>query len=141
MAIKITDKICIAEDELTFKFSRSSGPGGQNVNKVNTKVTVFFDANACESFSDYHKKKVLTKLAGRADKEGVIKVASQRHRTQKANREAAVERLVELLQDALKRTPVRRKTKVPYGEKQKRLVDKKKRSLLKKQRTKVKLED
>jgi len=141
LAIEITDRISIAEDELTFKFSRSGGPGGQNVNKVNTKVTVFFDVAGCESFSDYHKKKVLTKLAGRADKEGVVKVTSQRHRTQKANRTAAVERLVELLQDALKRTPVRRKTKVPYGEKRKRLEDKKKRSLLKEQRSKVKLED
>jgi len=139
--IEINGRIVISEDELVFKFSRSSGPGGQNVNKVNTKVTLLFDVAGCESFSDIQKRRILNRLSTRANKDGVIKVASQRHRTQKANRTAAVERLSQLLTEALKTRPVRKKTKVPKAAKLRRLEEKKQRSLLKKQRAKIKPED
>jgi len=134
--IEIKEGVFISAEELVFKRSRSSGPGGQNVNKVNTRVTVFFDVSNCQSFSDAQKKRILQKLAGRADKNGVIRVASQRHRTQKANQNAAVERLTELLKHALMRKPVRKKTKVPFSAIQMRLEEKKRRSLLKKERSK-----
>jgi ribosome-associated protein len=124
----------IPEEELVFKFSRSGGPGGQNVNKVNTRVTVFFDVANTASFSDVQKKRILRRLATRADKNGVVRVVSQRYRTQKANRAAAVERLGELLEEAMKRKAVRKKTKVPEYARQKRLEEKKRRSMLKKQR-------
>jgi len=140
MVIEITDKIHIRDDQLVFKFSRSSGPGGQNVNKVNTKVAVFFNVTASENFTEAQKRRILKELAGRADKQGVIKVSSQRYRTQKANRTAAIDRLAELLRCALKRKPVRKKTKVPHSAKEKRLAEKKRRSLLKQQRAKVKLQ-
>ncbi|MHC4750829.1 MAG: alternative ribosome rescue aminoacyl-tRNA hydrolase ArfB, partial [Planctomycetota bacterium] len=91
--IQITSDIFINEDELIFKASRSSGPGGQNVNKVNTRVTLFFDVANCEGFLDIQKRRILTHLVTRADKNGVIRVVSQKFRTQKANREVAVERL------------------------------------------------
>lgn len=136
--IKIGKGKYISEDELTFKASRSSGPGGQNVNKVSSRITLFFDVAKCRSLSDTQKQRILKKCAGRANKNGVIRVASQRHRTQKANREATVERLQRLLADALRTKPVRKKTKVPYSAKQARLKDKKKRSLLKQQRAKIK---
>ncbi|MFA5240142.1 MAG: alternative ribosome rescue aminoacyl-tRNA hydrolase ArfB [Phycisphaerae bacterium] len=126
--------ILIFEDELVFKFSRGGGPGGQNVNKVNTRATVLFDAANSRSFSDEQKKRILEALANRADKAGVIRVVSQRHRTQKANRDAAVERLEELLKVALKKKKARKKTKVPYAARRKRLEKKKQRGLLKKQR-------
>ncbi len=134
--IEITSEISIPEDELVFKASRSGGPGGQNVNKVNTRVTVFFDVTNCQSLSDAQKRRILTRLATRTDKNGVLRVVSQKHRTQKANRRAAVERLQQLLADALKTRPVRRKTKVPYAAKQRRLGEKRRRSLLKRQRDK-----
>ncbi|MDD5327694.1 MAG: alternative ribosome rescue aminoacyl-tRNA hydrolase ArfB [Phycisphaerae bacterium] len=131
----MTDRgISISEDELVFKFSRGGGPGGQNVNKVNTRVTVLFDAANSRSFSDEQKKLILKALANRADKNSVIRVVSQRHRTQKANRNAAVERLEELLTGALKKKKVRKKTKVPQAARRKRLEIKKRRGLLKKQR-------
>lgn len=132
--IEISSGVFISEDELVFKFSRSGGPGGQNVNKVNTRVTVLFDMAGAKSLSDVQKKQILKRLATRADKNGVIRVASQRYRTQKANRRAVVERLAELLREALKKKAVRKKTKVPEAVKRRRLEEKKKRSLLKKQR-------
>jgi len=134
--MEITNDIFICEDELVFKFSRSGGPGGQNVNKVNTRVTLFFDVAKCESFSDVQRQRILKRLATRANKDGIIRVVSQRYRTQKANRRVAVERLQELLREALKKKPVRRKTRVPKAVKQRRLEEKRQRSLLKQQRAK-----
>jgi ribosome-associated protein len=124
----------IEEEKLVFKFSRSGGPGGQNVNKVNTRVTVLFDVAGARGFSDTQKRRILKRLATRANKDGVIRVVSQKYRTQKANREAAVERLGELLRGALKKKAVRKKTKVPEYARQKRMEEKKRRSLLKRRR-------
>lgn len=126
----------IPHDKLSFKYSRSSAPGGQNVNKVNTKVMVFFDVINCGIFSDGEKKQILARLARRASKDGVIHVTSQRFRTQRANRAAAVERLQRLLTEALKTTPVRRKTTIPEHIKKKRLEEKRQHGLLKQQRVK-----
>ena len=134
--IEITSNISISEDELAFKASRSGGPGGQNVNKVNTRVTLFFDVSGCESLSDTQKRRILTRLATRTDKNGVLRAVSQKHRTQKANRRAAVERLQQLLAGALKTRPARKKSKVPYAAKRRRLEEKRRRSLLKRQRDK-----
>jgi len=134
--VEITQDISIREDELVFKTSRSGGPGGQNVNKVNTRVTLFFDVTHCESFTETQKRHILTRLSGRANRKGVIRVVSQKHRTQKANREAAIERFQLLLAEALKKRPVRKKTRIPYAINQRRLAEKKRRSQLKQQRAK-----
>ena len=134
--IEIKDGIEISEESIVFKFSRSGGPGGQSVNKVNTRVTVLFDVANCESFSDEQRKRVLTRLSTRANKDGVIRVVSQKFRTQKANRRVVVERLVELLREALKKKPVRKKTKVPEAAKRRRLEEKRRRSMLKRRRAK-----
>jgi len=134
--IEIIDDIFIREDELIFRASRSGGPGGQNVNKVNTRITLFFDVANCENFSDVQKRRILSRLSTRADKNGLVRVASQRFRTQKANRRAAVERLQQLLAEALKTRPVRKKTSIPYAAKKRRLEEKRRRSLLKQQRAK-----
>jgi ribosome-associated protein len=133
--IEIPGDIFINEDELVFKVSRSSGPGGQNINKVNTRVTLFFDVANCGSLSDIQKRRILTRLASRADKNGVLRVVSQKFRTQGANRRAAIERLQQLLTDALKNRPIRKKSNIPYAAKQRRLEEKRRRSLLKRQRS------
>ncbi len=137
--IEITGGTFINEDELVFKVSRSGGPGGQNINKVNTRVMLLFDVANCGSLSDLQKQRILTRLATRSDKNGVLRVVSQKFRTQRTNRNAAVERLQDLLTGALKIRPVRKKSKVPYAAKQRRLEEKRRRSLLKKQRSAKKI--
>jgi ribosome-associated protein len=132
--IEIANGIHIPEDALVFKVSRSSGPGGQNVNKLSTRVTVLLDVGRCVSLSDAQKRRILTRLANRADKDGVIRVVCQKHRTQRANRRGAVERLQQLLAEALKTRPVRVETEVPYAARQRRLDQKRQRGLLKQQR-------
>lgn len=133
--IQIDGHAILSEDELVFKVSRSSGPGGQNVNKVNTRVTLLLNVAASTGFSDAQKRRIREALATRIDKCGVLRVVSQKHRTQEANRRAALERLCELLGEALKPKPVRRKTRVPARARERRLKDKKHRGALKSQRT------
>ena len=132
--LSVGPNAAIDPGQLVFKYSRSSGPGGQNVNKLNTRVTLFLDVTNCATLSPSQKKRILNKLATRADKNGVVRVVSQKYRTQNANRRAAIERLTSLIADALKRKPRRRKTSVPKWANQKRLTEKKKRSKLKKLR-------
>jgi ribosome-associated protein len=132
--IAITDEIHI-EDKIVVKVSRSSGPGGQNVNKVNTRVTLFFDVADCATLSDAQKQRILARLATRADKNGVLRVVSQKFRTQSANRTAAMERLCRLLGEALAPLPVRKRTRAPARAHEKRLEEKKRRSELKRLRS------
>ena len=122
--LKIRKEIEIDESQLSFKFTRSSGPGGQNVNKVNTRVTVYFDVANCASLTEVQKRRILSQLKTRADKTGVIRVVSQKYRTQKANKTVALERLVSLLEKALETRPKRRKTKVPRHAVEQRLKQK-----------------
>jgi len=134
--LEINSSTKISEAQLTFQYSRSSGPGGQNVNKLNTRVTLFFDMPNCPELSDSQKKQILKKLHNRIDKNGVLRIASQKYRTQNANRRAAVERLNNLLTSALKRNPPRRKTSAPKWANRKRLKLKREKSEIKKLRIK-----
>ncbi len=128
MTMDATEGVPIPEGELVFKASRSSGPGGQNVNKLNTRVTVLWDVAASPGLSDRQKQQIRSRLAGRMDKEGILHIAAQMHRSQEANRRAAVERLQQLVQEALAPVPVRKKTKVPVAARERRLREKKQRS-------------
>ena len=134
MTMNAAEDIPIPEGELVFKASRSSGPGGQNVNKLNTRVTVLLDVAGSPSLSDQQKRQVLSRLASRIDKEGVLHVVAQKHRSQEANRRAAVERLQQLVQEALAPAPVRKKTTAPVAARERRLQEKKRRSDRKQQR-------
>jgi len=139
--IRIGRKIKIPDDELVFKFSRSSGPGGQNVNKLNTRVTLYFDIAGSRGLNDDEKQRVLNRLKSHIEKNGILKVICQSHRTQSANRKAAIERLEHLLSEALKETAIRHKTTIPFSAKIKRLKKKRHRSILKRQRSKISLEE
>ena len=132
--VRITDTLEIPDDELTFTASRSSGAGGQNVNKVNTKVTLLFDVDASASLGAVDKSRISELLATRINAAGVLRVTSQRHRTQAANREATVTRFAELLRAALHQEPPRRPTRVPFRARQNRLVDKKRQGVRKQER-------
>jgi ribosome-associated protein len=98
-------------------------------------VTLFFDAANCPALSDSQKKRILKRLASRADKKGVIRVASQKFRTQRANRNAATERLQGLLAEALKAPRIRKQTRIPPSAQRKRLDEKKRRGALKRLRS------
>jgi len=138
--IHLTDSLVVSENDIIFKFSRSAGPGGQNVNKLNTRATLLFNIAACRAFTDEQKQRLCTHLSSRISADGFLKVVSQRHRTQQANRRAALNRLAELLTAALVDRPVRKQTATPYIAHQRRLCRKRRRSEIKQQRKPVTLD-
>jgi len=138
--IRITGETVISEGDIVYRFSRSAGPGGQNVNKVNTRVTLLFDIDHSRGLTAEQKQRLFDRLSSRISDDGMLTVVSQRHRTQSANRKSAQNRLVELLKAALRDMPVRKETGVPHGEKQKRLLRKRRRSEIKQMRKSVSLD-
>jgi ribosome-associated protein len=133
---KISGKLTIPENELRFTFSPSGGPGGQNVNKVSTRVTLLFDVNSSSSLSESQKQKIRTRLASRVNEAGILAITSSTFRTQGANRQDAILRFRDLLAAALSERPARKKTKIPRRVKEKRLQVKKRRSRIKSLRSK-----
>ena len=133
--IDVNEQVSIPEGEIEFRVSSSSGPGGQNVNRVRTRVTLLFDVVRSTSLSDADRQRILTRLKTRINKDGVLRVRSQKHRTQERNRTAAEQRLGELLRDALARPRVRRSTKTPTASKRRRVEEKRRRSRLKQSRS------
>ena len=113
--IEITDQVSIPEEELRFTASHSSGPGGQNVNKVSSRVTLWFDVANSPTLSPEQKELIMSRLENRIGKNGVLRVISQQTRSQVENKELAVARFAELLRDAVRQVPVRKKTRVQQG--------------------------
>ncbi len=133
--IEVADGVWIHERELKFTAARSRGPGGQNVNKVSTRVTLRFDVAASPRLTLEQKSLILERLAGRISKDGVLRVSSQLTRRQAANRRAALRRLVELLAEALTGAPPRQPTRIPEASRRRRMEDKKRRGRLKRLRS------
>ena len=133
--IKVTDHISISEEELKFTASLSGGPGGQNVNKVSSRVTLWFDVVNSPALSPEQKDLVTRRLENRIGKDGLLRVISQQTRSQAENKELALGRFVELLREAVKQVPVRKKTRVSKGAKMRRLEEKKQHGLLKSRRS------
>ena len=123
--IEITSELSLPEAEVVVTASRSGGPGGQNVNKVATKVTLTFDVAASPSLTPEQRERILTRLATRISRDGVLRVTSQVHRTQSANRTQALARLAELLRGALAEETPRRPTRPPRAARERRVADKK----------------
>ena len=132
--IDIVPGVGISEHELRFSFERSPGPGGQNVNKTSTRVTLHFDIARSMSLSRVQKTRVRKVLASRVNQDGVLRIVSSKERTQLANRRAAVNRLVELVTEALHTPKPRKETRVPPSANKKRLEEKTKRGALKRLR-------
>ncbi|MEU1850315.1 alternative ribosome rescue aminoacyl-tRNA hydrolase ArfB [Streptomyces sp. NPDC019990] len=131
----IRGSVCLPEAELVWRFSRSSGPGGQHVNTSDSKVELSFDLARTQALPEVWKRRALERLAGRLV-DGVVTVRSSEHRSQWRNREAAAVRLAALLAEATAPPPKPRKpTRIPRGINERRLREKKQRSETKRGRS------
>lgn len=135
--VDIKPGVEVPDDELSYSTARGGGPGGQNVNKVETKVTLEWYPAASRALDQEQKDRVYAELGTRINKAGVLKVTSQRHRTQEANRKAATERFADLLAEALTPEEERVPTRIPRRTKRRRLRNKRHRSRVKDQRGEV----
>jgi len=131
-SLYVTARILIPEQELEERFIRSSGPGGQNVNKVASAVQLRFDVRHSPSLTELARSTLL--LGGGLTRDGVLVITAQRFREQERNRADARARLVEILRRAATPKKPRRVTKVPKASKRRRLDDKKRRGKIKRGR-------
>lgn len=129
----------VLQHELNFKAVKSSGPGGQHVNKTASKVVAQFDINNSQAFDEDEKAMLLHKLSSRLSKDGVLNLESSFSRSQHKNKEIVIERMLQVISGALKKTKPRKKTKPSKASKLKRLREKKMRSEKKDQRQKPNL--
>ncbi len=134
--IRVNDELSIPDDEIVFEMSTSSGPGGQHVNRVQTRVTLSFDVDRSMALGDRERARIRDVLASRINKSGQLQIRSERHRSQRMNREDAVRKFAELLRDALIPKAPRKKTRVSRVVKARRLDEKKRRSNVKRDRQK-----
>ena len=134
MDLQIPGGPAIPEEELSFTASRSGGPGGQHVNKVSSRITLLWDLGASPSLTPDQKEVVRRRLRRRISDEGVLRLSVSDSRSQAANRKVAVERFVELLAAALAPRKARTATRPTAGSREKRLMQKKSRSRIKRLR-------
>lgn len=131
----------VREEELEFRFFRAGGPGGQNVNKVETAVQLRFDAAGSPSLSDDVRERLIELAGARATRDGLILITAQRFRTQERNRQDAIERLAALIERARHVPKARRPTRPTKASKERRLAAKSVRSGVKKARGRVSFDD
>ena len=129
--IRITDTISIDESEIEESFVRSSGPGGQNVNKLSTAVQLRFDVRRSPSLPNDVAIRLMRLAGKRMTKDGVLVLIAQNHRTQERNRAEALERLIALVQEAAVRPIQRRPTRPTKASRERRIEGKKRRSGIK----------
>jgi ribosome-associated protein len=125
--IPVTSAIFLDENELFFRFVRSSGPGGQNVNKVATAAQLRFDVGSSPSLPGDVRVRLIRLAGRRITSEGVLIIEAKRFRTQEQNREDAINRLIELIRAAAVPPRPRKKTKATKASKERRLEEKKRR--------------
>lgn len=131
MAMVINQNLSIPDSEVRFSAARSGGPGGQHVNKVNSRVILEFDVGHTSTLTPYQKRIISEKVGQRMNQQGVLRLQAQRHRTQSANRAELIEKFIGILQDALRPVKSRVPTRVPRRIREKRLEEKKLRTRVK----------
>ena len=134
MPIVINASTSIPDTEVHFSAARSTGPGGQNVNKVNSRAILEFDLQQSSAFTLYQKRRIVGVLGQWINKQGILRMQAQRHRSQTANRVELIDRFVELLQKALQPMKYRVPTRVPTRVRERRLEGKKQRTQTKRTR-------
>jgi len=132
--LAVTDSVAIPRAELQYRASRAGGAGGQHVNTSSTRIELLWNLTSTQALDDDARARVATKLASRLDGEGNLRVVSSARRSQAQNREAAEERLAELVRGALAVPRRRKPTKPTRASKEARLGAKKKRAETKRQR-------
>ncbi|MBC3845513.1 aminoacyl-tRNA hydrolase [Winogradskyella echinorum] len=118
----------LLKSELTYKYVRSSGSGGQNVNKVSSKAELYFNVETSQVFNDDEKLKLTEFFNNRLNKDGVLVLACDESRSQFRNKAIVTQRFLELIDEGLKEEKERKSTKVPKAVKRKRLASKRKNS-------------
>lgn len=136
-SLRINDELTIPLAELSFRFSRSSGPGGQHVQKSSTRVELLFDVANSPSLTDAERARVLGRLSSYVDTSGVLHLVSQSERSQLRNREEVIARFQALVRKALKRRKRRKPTQPTTASKERRLRTKKRRGQIKQWRGKI----
>lgn len=139
--LEVTDTIRIPEHEIEKRFTTSSGPGGQNVNKVSTRVELRFDLEATESLPAWVLANLRTLERGRITKDGVLRIVCQAHREQGRNLSEARDRLAEAIRAATRRPKSRRETKPTRAAKRRRIDTKRRRGDVKRLRGRVDRDD
>jgi len=135
--VRITDTVSIPMSELRFRFARSSGPGGQHVNRSATQVELLFDVAGSPSLNETQRRRVLGRLKSRIDKESILHLVSQETRSQLRNREEVVERFQVLMREALQIPKRRLPTRPTRAARERRLATKRRRREIKRGRRPV----
>jgi len=127
----INSQLRLPQSEVQYRFARSSGPGGQHVNKTETQVELLFDVAHSTSLTEPQRQRLLTKLKNLIDQEGVLHLAAQSERSQLRNREVVTERFQSVMAAALHEPKKRRPTRPTSASKTRRIESKKRRGQIK----------
>ena len=133
--LRITATVSVPEREVRLRASRSAGPGGQHVNKVSTRVTLYFDVTGSPSLTAAHKRRICARLGTRITKEGILYLSAQRFCSQSVNRADVLEKFCRLLYEALTPRKIRKPVPTPRQSIERRLDQKKRQRRVKQLRT------